>query len=216
MRGVIFDLDGTLLDTIKSIELCGNKALKEYGYEPISREKYCYLAGDGAKELVRRMLRERGDEDLKDLDKVYEKYLEFFQTDCFYEVAPYEGIPELLEKLKEAGMKMAVLSNKPHKRTVEVIEKFFGKGYFDWVQGQKDGVPKKPSPEGALAIAQRWGTDSKDCLYVGDTDTDMKTGKSAGMYTVGVLWGFRNRKELEENGADAIIEKPKELYSYFL
>lgn len=215
MKAVIFDLDGTLLDTIKSIELCGNKALKEYGYEPIPREKYCYFAGDGAKELVCRMLRERGDEELKDLDKVYEKYCEFFQTDCLYQVDPYEGIPELLEKMKEAGMKMAVLSNKPHGRTVDVIEKFFGKGYFDWVQGQKDGLPKKPSPKGALEIVEKWRMDPKDCLYVGDTDTDMKTGKSAGMYTVGVLWGFRNRKELEENGADVIIEKPKELYSYF-
>lgn len=131
-----------------------------------------------------------------------------------YEVKPYEGIRELLAALKDRGIKIAVLSNKPHVETVNVIETLFGKGYFDEIQGQKEQVAIKPSPEGALQILERLRLKAGDILYLGDTATDMKTGKSTGAFTLGALWGFRERKELEEGGADAIIERPEELLRY--
>ena len=117
----------------------------------------------------------------------------------------------MVKQMKEKEMKLAVLSNKPHARAVEVVYKFFGEGLFDIVQGQVDGVAKKPDPQGAILIAKKLGVETNECLYVGDTDVDMKTGKSADMFTVGVLWGFRDEEELRTNGADKIVSKPSEI-----
>ena len=118
----------------------------------------------------------------------------------------------LREKLKEAGIRITVLSNKPHAQAVDVVETLFGKGYFDAVQGQTDSVPRKPSPIGANRLAELFQAEKKDCLYIGDTATDMETGKAAEMETAGVLWGFRDRKELEESKACHIAAKPEELF----
>ena len=117
----------------------------------------------------------------------------------------------MIKALKEKGLKLAVLSNKPHARVMEVVYKFFEEGTFDVVQGQVDGVNKKPDPQGAITISKILGVDTTECIYVGDTDVDMKTGKSANMYTVGVLWGFREEEELRTNGADKIVSKPSEI-----
>ena len=131
-----------------------------------------------------------------------------------YRVRPYEGIPELLAALKAQEIKLAVLSNKPHAETVNVIETLFGKKYFDAIQGQKEDVPIKPSPEGVFRILEQIGLTAANTLYLGDTATDMKTGKNADIFTVGALWGFRKREELEEGGANAVIEYPLELLRY--
>ena len=131
-----------------------------------------------------------------------------------YQVKPYDDIPKLLAALKEKGLKITVLSNKPHAQTIDVVETLFGKGYFDVIQGQKPEVPIKPSPAGVYEILKQLSLKIDDILYLGDTGTDMQTGKSAGVFTVGVLWGFRKREELEENGADAIIAQPLEALEY--
>ena len=131
-----------------------------------------------------------------------------------YRVRPYEGIPELLAALKAQGIKIAVFSNKPHAETINVIETLFGKEYFDVIQGQKEEVAIKPSPEGVFQIFAQLKVTAADVLYLGDTATDMKTGKNAGIFTVGALWGFRERRELEEGGANVLIEHPLELLRY--
>lgn len=207
----IFDLDGTLTDTLESIAVAGNKTLENVGLKARSIEEYKYFAGDGADTLVRRMLVAAGDTECKLFDKAYNLYRKEFAIDCTYNVKPYEGIMDMVKALKEKGLKLAVLSNKPHARTVEVVYKFFREDIFDFVQGQIDGINKKPDPQGAISIAKKLGVDTSECIYVGDTDVDMKTGKSANMYTVGVLWGFRDEKELIENGADKIVSKPNEI-----
>lgn len=207
----IFDLDGTLTDTLESIAVAGNKTLESIGLEARSIEEYKYFAGDGADTLVRRMLVAAGDTECKLFDKAYNFYRKEFAIDCTYNVEPYDGIMDMVKALKEKGLKLAVLSNKPHARTVEVVYKYFKEDIFDFVQGQIDGINKKPDPQGALSIAKKLGVDTSECIYVGDTDVDMKTGKSANMYTVGVLWGFRDEKELIENGADKIVSKPNEI-----
>lgn len=214
MKAVIFDLDGTLADSLESIAYCTNRALAKYGFAPFDKERYKYFVGDGAAELIRRALRNSGDEALEYYDRVKAEYDILFEVDCMYKVEPYEGIVELLHTLKERGIKIAVLSNKPHARTQVVIQTLFGDGVFDAVQGQVDTMRKKPSPDGVYHIAKQLGLDMADIIYVGDTNTDMQTGKSAGAYTIGVLWGFRDRKELEENHADAIITAPHELIQY--
>lgn len=249
IKACIFDLDGTLADTLRSIAYCGNKTLERCGYEALPEEQYRYYAGDGAKELVRRFLyaarslqkkrpaaetaengrsgraalslRTIGQDSMKavsdadaEFETMFRTYQEIFAADCMYEVRPYDGIPELLAALKARGIKTAVLSNKPHAQTEDVVLRLFGESYFDRVQGQKDGLPKKPAPDGALRLAAEFGVSPKECLYAGDTDTDMQTGTAAGMLTAGVLWGFRRKEELLRNGAQILAETPLELLNY--
>lgn len=213
-KAVIFDLDGTLSDSIHSMKYCTEKALEPWGYGPFSIRQYCYFVGDGAANLIKRALAAGGDTSLIHFEEAYARYREIFAENCMYGVKPYEGIRELLAALKERGIYIAVLSNKPHDQTIDVVETLFGKGCFDVIQGQQEGIAIKPSPEGVFRILKQLELKAEDILYLGDTCTDMQTGKGAGAFTVGVLWGFRDRKELEENHADAIIEKPLELLDY--
>lgn len=213
-KAVIFDLDGTLSDSIASIKYCCDRAIAPFGYGPFPEKDYKYFVGDGAVNLVKRALRAAGDAELLHFEEAMELYRQYFAVDCMYQVKPYPGIPELLTALKEQGLKIAVLSNKPHEQTVDVIETLFGKECFDVILGQKEGVPVKPDPAGVSVVLRELGLEAGEVLYLGDTATDMKTGKGAGAFTVGALWGFRERKELEENHADAVIGHPLELLEY--
>ena len=212
IRACIFDLDGTLANTLESIACAGNRALEAVGLQPLPMNNYKYYAGDGAKTLVERMLKDSGDQQLLKLDEAFEIYSDFFRADCTYKVTVFDGIYEVIQKLKAKGIKVTVLSNKPHERTLDVIHKLFGDDVFDVVWGQKDSLPKKPDPTGALMTAKTLGVEPKECLYIGDTDVDMQTGNGAGMVTVGVLWGFRDMEELKTHGAHYIIEHPDEIY----
>lgn len=213
-KAVVFDLDGTLSDSIVSIAYCANRALAKFGLQTFGTDRYQYFVGDGAAELIRRALRAQ-ESDRTDLyDDVKAEYDKLFAVDCMYKVKPYDGIPELLTELKKRGVRAAVLSNKPHPNTCKVIHDLFGDDTFDVVQGQTPEINKKPSPDGVFLISEKLGIPVEEMLYVGDTNTDMQTGKGAGAFTVGVLWGFRDRKELEENHADAIIAQPSELLAY--
>lgn len=207
----VFDLDGTLADTVDSMAYSANLALRELGFPEQPAERFKSFAGDGAKELVKRCLIASGDETCSRLEEMQSLYRKYFGKYCMYHVKPYDGIFHLLEAMKRKGMKIAVLSNKPHAQAADVVEGIFGKDYFDYVQGQTETVPRKPDPTGALRIAQYFDVRASECLYMGDTNTDMKTGKAAGMFTAGVLWGFRTREELEENHADLIVSHPSEI-----
>ncbi|MBQ9135945.1 MAG: HAD family hydrolase [Lachnospiraceae bacterium] len=213
-KAVVFDLDGTLTDTIASIKISADKAVGKYGFGPFSEEQYKYFVGDGAATLIERCLEAGGDKEQKYFEGAFKEYQKVFEEYCMYKVEPYEGIRKLLAALKERGIRLAVLSNKPHERTKEVISTIFGDECFDVVRGQMDGVPKKPSPEGVFKILEELSLKAEDILYLGDTGTDMQTGKSAGAFTIGALWGFRQKEELIENGADAIIENPLQLLDY--
>lgn len=207
----IFDLDGTLADTVDSMAYSANLALRELGLPEQPAERFKHFAGDGAKELVKRCLIASGDASCSRFEEMQRLYRMYFSKYCMYHVQPYDGILHLLEAMRQKGMKIAVLSNKPHAQAVDVVESIFGKGYFDYVQGQTETVPRKPNPTGALRIAEYFGVKASECLYMGDTNTDMQTGKAAGMFTAGVLWGFRSRAELEENHADVIVGHPSEI-----
>ncbi len=207
----IFDLDGTLLDTIKTIKYYGDLALSEFGIEPIPEERYKLIVGTGIKNLIKGMLeyRECYSEDL--FSKVFKVYDDAYNANTFYKTEIYSGILETLKKLKAKGIKTAIVSNKPDFATKEVVEYFFGKDCFDYVTGQKPNGPLKPDPHEVLNIISTFNLKKSECIYIGDTAIDMKTGKGAGLYTVGVLWGFRKREELIDNGADKIIAAPEEL-----
>jgi phosphoglycolate phosphatase len=213
-KACIFDLDGTLANTLDSIAFFANDALKKCGYDSIEVQQFRILVGNGADRLMRRMLdivcgEGRYTED--EVKKLREIYDNLYESDPTYIVTNFDGMHETLAALKRQGIKTAVLSNKPHNCTAAIIDALFESGTFEACYGQRTQVERKPSPEGALLIADELGVQPKDCLYIGDTDTDMKTGRAAGMDTVGVLWGFRGRNELEENHAKYIIENPQEI-----
>lgn len=207
----IFDLDGTIADTVESIAHVGNQTLRAFGLPEIPVKDYNFYAGDGADVQVKRMLAAVPGGDKVDYEEVRTQYRKWFAENPFYHVKPYDGILELLEGLKAQGIKIAVLSNKPHGAAVEVVHKIFGRDMFHKIQGQTSEIPRKPSPIGALAVAKEFGALSQECLYCGDTNTDMDTGKAAGMFTIGVTWGFRPRTELEEHHADKIVDQPSEI-----
>ncbi len=207
----IFDLDGTVLDTVHTIAYYGNFALSKHGIEPIDAEEYKYFAGNGAVNLIKRALRFRNCLTDEVFEKVFADYNTAYNANTSYLTAPFDGIREALDAIKAQGIKTAILSNKPHFATTSVINSLFGEGYFDCVYGQRENVPIKPDPTAVLEIMEECNAKPEECLYIGDTGTDMKTGKNAKLYTVGVLWGFRGKEELLENGADVIIENPQQL-----
>ena len=216
---VIFDLDGTILDTIHSLTYCGNATLKAFGFGPFEEKDYQYFAGDGAANLVKRALRASGDMELSHFYEAFAKYKEIFGEHCMDGVKPFQDIPELIRELKKRGAKLAVLSNKPHAESIRVVESIFGKDVFDIIQGQMAGLALKPSADGVFQILQWLGEVGErilpeNVLYLGDTGTDMLTGRSAGAFTVGALWGFRDREELMDAGADALVSKPLEVLTF--
>lgn len=210
-KAVLFDLDGTIADTVESIAVASNKALEACGLKTLPIEKYKYLAGDGSETLIRRAIFEAGDKEEKLFQKAFATYNVFFEENCTYHVTAFEGIKEMLENMKKNHMKMAVVTNKPHNRGIKVVEKVFGRDYFDFILGQNENMPRKPDPFMALYAAKALGVLPEDCMYVGDTNVDMQTGNAAGMFTVGVLWGFREKEELLANHAHALVSKPLEL-----
>ena len=210
----VFDLDGTVLDTIHTIAYYGNYALNKNGIEPIDVEEYKYLAGTGAVNLVKNMLRFRNSFTDENFEKVFHDYDTAYNANTSYMSGMFDGMQETLDSIKAMGVKIAIISNKPHFAATGVVNSLFGEGYFDLVYGQREGIPIKPNPTAVLQILSEVGVDKAECLYIGDTGTDMQTGKNSGLYTIGVLWGFRGKEELLENGADMTIEKPHELYDY--
>lgn len=214
-QGCIFDLDGTLLNTIHALTFTTNKVLERFHLPPVGEEDMKQFVGDGYKKQMERSLICAGDRELKYFEDSLPVYMEEFEKYCLYKVEPYDGIPELLDFLKKKGIKTAVFSNKPHVRTVETIEGTFGKGCFDAVYGERPGIAKKPDPAGVAAIINEWKLKPEAILYFGDTNTDMKTGEAAGVDTAGVLWGFRGREELEAFSPRYIIAHPYDIFKVF-
>lgn len=207
----IFDLDGTLVDSIKAINHTINLTLSKYNLGPIDEENCKVFVGDGYKKLVERALIHCGDCDLKNYEDALLTYTDYFKIHCMYKVKAYDGIKDLLNYLKNNNIKISVLSNKPHERTIENVEGIFGSEYFDYILGERDNIKRKPSPDGAIIITKKLNVLPKDCLYIGDTNTDMKTGIGANMDTIGVTWGFRSREELESYSPKYIVDYPKEI-----
>ncbi len=210
IKACIFDLDGTLANTLESMASVANELMKELGLKEMPVDNFRYYCGEGADMLVRRCLKDAGDPELLHYENARQIYRARFDADPLYKVCIYQGIPELLEKLKEENILLAVCSNKPHEAAVKVVKTLFG-DLFDFVIGQSDSIRRKPAPDAPLKAAEVLEVLPQECLYIGDTGTDMETGKAADMHTVGVLWGFRDREELERNGAQWIVEKPDDI-----
>lgn len=206
---ILFDLDGTLLDTLEDLARAGNQVLEQRGYPIHPVDDYRYFVGDGLAVLIERIV--PPGLDAREKDDCLQLFRDIYSR-CWHERSrPYDGILPMLASLKGDGRRLSVLSNKPHDFTALCVKHFFGDSLFELVLGQRAGVAKKPHPAGALEIAKTMGVVPGSCIYVGDTAVDMKTGKSAGMYTVGVLWGFRDEAELREAEADMLVAAPADL-----
>lgn len=210
-KACIFDLDGTLTDTLESLAFSVNETMKEIGMPQITEDQCRQFVGNGAKVLIEKTLRAAGDENLDRFEEAFEVYGRIFDDNCTYKVKPYDGIPEMLHQMKERGMKLGVLSNKPDRQAVHVVSEIFGTDTFDIVQGQKEGVPRKPDPAAALSIAGQFGISPKEAIYIGDSEVDAATGKAAGMDTILVSWGFRPKEELREAAPEWIVDRAEEI-----
>ena len=209
-RGVIFDLDGTLLDTIEDLTDSMNAALGELGFAPRTVDECKFFVGDGRDAFAGRALGESHQDDAT-VARCVSLMSENYRQNWGVKTCPYEGIPELLGALSGIGISMAVLSNKYDESVKMMVGHFFGGVDFRIVRGALAAVRRKPDPAAAVAIAVELGIDPGEFLYLGDTDTDMRTAVAAGMHPVGVLWGFRPREELIANGAGTLIERPSDL-----
>lgn len=209
MKAYLFDLDGTLVDSLGSISYFANKSLKKFGMDTIPADRYKVLVGDGAATLVKRMIKEvKGDESL--FQSVYDEYNTTYDNDFLYLAKPYDGIIDMLKNLKSSGHKIAIISNKPHSTTQKICNELFG-DLIDICFGKREGYPVKPDPTSVYEVINKLSVKKSDCIYVGDTLTDMKTGSNAGIYTVGVLWGFRDENELRCGNPQKIVKTPAEI-----
>ncbi len=208
----IFDLDGTLLDTLQDLADSANQMLAESDYPQHPTQMYRHFVGDGVNVLIERIVPSGLGQNEK--DRCTGRFLEIYAGRWRRNSCPYPGIDAMLAGLKDYGMRLAVLSNKPHNFTLQHLEHFFPEGLFEIVFGHRPGIEKKPSPVGLLEIAAIMEIAPSACLYVGDTSVDMQTGRAAGMFTIGVLWGFRNLQELRYNRADKIVHTPMEIVQH--
>lgn len=208
-KACIFDLDGTLVNSLTDLAMSCNLALETLGLPTHEVGEYRFFVGRGVVKLIESILPEN-DRTPEMMEKALALFNQNYSELYLENTQPYEDIPELLLKLRSLGYKLAVVSNKPDRFTQQLISELF-LDEFDFVTGQREGVPRKPNPAAVHAACLSMGADPKDCLYLGDSGVDMLTATAAGCFAVGVLWGFREKTELIENGAQATIAIPLDL-----
>lgn len=214
IKAIIFDLDGTLVNSLGDLCDSTNFALKQYGLPERKYNEFNYLVGDGVPKLIERAI---GPQKLtKELHKnVYKAFIKHYRLHYLDKTAPYDGIPQCLEQFEKTGLKMAVLSNKVDEMAVKVVEKLLTCN-FSAVFGKREEYPLKPDPTLTLEIIKSLGVKPCECAFVGDSGMDMATAKNADCVAVGVLWGFRTKEELLQNGADYLAQTPEELVSIIM
>ena len=208
IRAVIFDMDGTVLNTIEDLTIATNHALSVYGLPQITVEEEYYFVGNGLYTTAKRACGEGVPEET--VQKVYEELLLFYRAHSEDHTAPYEGIVDVILKLRKAGLKTAVVSNKADAAVQNLVSKFFA-GCFDEAMGETKGFALKPDKAMVEEMLRRLGVSKEDALYVGDSNVDLQTALNSGLPCIAVSWGFRGRAKLEEYGAERIIDKPEEL-----
>lgn len=204
IKAVIFDLDGTLADTVESIRAALNSALRSRGFPEIGHDRAVAAIGNGARELIRLSLPGEAGQDDDTVREVQERFRLEYAGTYADGVTLYPGVAGAVAALRKEGLRLAVLSNKPDRFVRELIALLFPGGEIEYAAGQREGLPMKPDPTVPLMLARRLGVRADECAFVGDSDVDMKTAKNAGMLAVGCLWGYRGERVLREAGADVI------------
>lgn len=212
----LFDLDGTLVDSLTDIAASMNQILESRGLPMHPLDAYRLFVGEGMEKLAERSLPGDLMEDRSLIEDVVKEMKTVYAVRWRDHPFPYAGIPELLDTLQEQGVRMGVLSNKPEEFTLKMVRHTFPEVPFDPIRGAREGIPLKPSADSVLAILREWKLIPDQVFYVGDTSTDILTGGNAGMPTIGVTWGFRDRAELEKAGATHVIDHPRELAELIL
>lgn len=214
-KNVIFDLDGTLLNTLEDLADATNWVCALHGWPAHQVEEYKYFVGNGAPKLLERVV--PAGVELTDAlrRQLLEEFTQRYNAHKEDKTTVYAGMPQALKRLKEAGITLAVLSNKPHGAAYPVVERYYP-GVFDYVQGAVEGLPVKPDPTLLRRLMGELGATAGDTLFVGDSNVDIRTARNGGLTGCGVLWGFRTRSELEAEGADTIVETPEELVELIL
>ncbi len=208
-KGIIFDLDGTLADSLADLALSMNWVLASYGYPVHEKDDYKRFVGSGIRSLIERALPVEAREG-RIIDKVVSTMMEYYSIHCTDHTELYPGIEPLIKEAKDRGLKLAVFSNKPHPFTEIIVNRLLP-GMMDRVQGYTCEELKKPNPAEVLRICRDLSLSVSDVLYVGDSDVDIITARNAGMRSVGVLWGFRGESELRKAGADYIVSIPSQI-----
>ena len=206
---LIFDLDGTLLNTLEDLANACNYALTSLEFRTYKIEEYNKFIGGGRRKLIERILPEESN-DIETVEKAIALFDDYYSKHMIDMTKPYDGIENLLNELKEKDYNLAVVSNKPHGFTVDVVEKYF-KNIFTVVYGQRDNVEVKPNPASIYEVIEDFNVGKEQCIYIGDSDIDVHTAINADITSIGVAWGFRGQGELEEAGADHIINHPNEM-----
>ena len=209
-KAVIFDLDGTLIDSAVDIADSLNIVLENYNLPTHSVNTYKNLIGNGIKQLVNDALPEQA-RTAKVKENCIKEMFEHYNANCLNKTQPYDGINEMLTELDSKGIKTAVLSNKADAFTRKMVAELFPKNNFKYVVGVTNETDKKPNPINALRISKDLGVEPQEIIYLGDSGVDMQTAVNAGMYAVGALWGFKSKEEIIENGAEVVIKNPLEL-----
>ena len=210
----IFDIDGTLLNTIDALHYHLNETFRAYGLKELPLDKVRAFVGNGPRVLIDKALDYvdfKGDD--KQKEDIYDAYNLAYDNNPTYLTKPFDGIKEALDEIKSRGEILTAFSNKPDETSNKVLKELFGKDYFDFILGYREDYKRKPSPEGIMIIAERFGVDFSEIIYFGDSEVDMQCGKNASIFTVGCSWGFRERKVLEEKNPEAIIDSPSEINS---
>lgn len=209
---VIFDLDGTILDTLEDLTDSMNHVLEKYGYPSRTIEEIRSFVGNGLMMLVRRAIAPETDEAV--IQTVFAELKVYYKEHCADKTKPYDGMIELLELLKKEGCRLAVVSNKADYAVQILCEQYFP-GIFDMAVGEKENVRKKPAPDSVNAVLQELQTDKEKAVYVGDSEVDIETAKNAGLDALLVTWGFRETEFLRERGAENLVSSIEELTSLF-
>ena len=210
-KAIIFDMDGTLLNTLDDIANSANTILRRHGFPVHDTEAFRYFVGDGVQALMNRIIPQKNRDHLT-INGCVKEFREIYRKNFNVMTGLYMGVSEMLDGLTAQGIRMAVLSNKPDDFTNKCVKEFLSKWKFEKVLGHNDSIPLKPDPEGALYIAKKMNISPDGFLYLGDTGIDMMTAVSADMFPVGALWGFRNEEELIRNGAKAVIKEPQDIF----
>ena len=212
-KAVIFDLDGTLVNSIYDLADGVNFALDKNGYPTHPEEAYLIFVGNGIKKLIERALGDNATEET--VTKVRADFEDYYREHCCDRTRAYDGIAELLNNFKKDGVKLAVCSNKAQKFTEYIVNTIFGKDVFDFIYGQRPELKMKPAPDCIFFVAEKLGVTIEECIYIGDSNVDIMAGLAADVDTLGVTWGFRSEEELLETGAKNIAHKPCQIKEFF-
>ena len=213
---VIFDMDGTLLNTLEDLAGAGNHVCELHGWPTFAIDAYRYKVGNGMLKLVERFMPAEYAGDSAMFERTYHEFCVYYAQHKEDHTHVYLGINSMLERIKQAGVRTAVLTNKDHDAALPLAEKYFGAKAFDLVQGRIDAFPPKPEAPNTLHVMEQLGACAQETLYVGDSNVDVQTGHNAGIKVAGVTWGFRGREELEQAGADYVVDSAEDLESLIL